>query len=129
MVKIILISHGTLAKNLLETASKIGSFDTKQIDTFSVSSKGDFESLPSKLAKAVGKEGTLIMVDILGGSSCNMAVQSAQHLPQVKVLCGMNLNMLLTAINNKDKMDLKALAAKVLEDGRKALIDISEKLK
>ncbi|MBQ4493795.1 MAG: hypothetical protein II972_04275 [Elusimicrobiaceae bacterium] len=129
MVKIILISHGNMAQALLETAAQIGSFNTKEIDTFSVSGKGDIENLPSKLLNSLGDNGTLILVDTLGGSSCNSAVQSTQHLKNVKVICGVNLNMLLTAINNKDKMDLISLATKVLEDGRKSLVDISEKLK
>lgn len=129
MVKIILISHGNLARVLLETAAQIGSFNTKEIDTFSVSGKGDLESLPSKLLKALGDNGTLILVDTFGGSACNSAVQNTQHLQNVKVLCGVNLNMLLAAINNKDKMDLVSLANKVLEDGKKSLIDISDRLK
>lgn len=129
MVKIILISHGNIAEALLETASQIGSFDTKEIDTFSVSGKGDLENLPSKIINALGENGTLILVDTLGGSSCNSAVQSTQHLQNVKVICGVNLNMLLAAINNKDKMDLISLASKVLEDGKKSLVDISERLK
>ncbi len=129
MVKIILISHGNLAQTLLETAAQIGSFDTKDIDTFSVSGKGDFESLPEKISKALGKNGTLILVDTFGGSACNSAVQNTQHLENVKVLCGVNLNMLLAAINNRDKMDLTSLAQKVLEDGKKSLINISDRLK
>ena len=129
MVKIILISHGNMAASLLETASLIGSFDTKEIDTFSVSGKGDLENLPQKILNALGDNGTLILVDTFGGSACNSAVQSTQHLQNVKVICGVNLKMLLSAINNKDKMDLISLARKVLEDGKKSLIDISDKLK
>lgn len=129
MVKIILISHGNIAKALLETAGQIGSFDTAGIDTFSVSGKGDLETLPSKIIQSLGREGTLILVDILGGSSCNTAAQSTQHLQNVKVVCGVNLNMLLAAISNRDKMDLISLTEKVLQTGQKSLVDISEKLK
>lgn len=129
MVKIIIISHGNMAQSLLETAAQIGSFDTKEIDTFSVSGRGDLEGLPEKLLKALGPNGTLILVDTLGGSSCNSAVQTTQHLNNVKIICGVNLNMLLSAINNKGKMDLISLATKVLEDGKKSLVDISERLK
>lgn len=129
MVKIILISHGNFAQALLQTAAQIGSFNTAEIDTFSVSGKGDLESLPERLIKALGERGTLILVDTLGGSSCNTAVQSTQHLHNVKVVCGVNLNMLLTAINNREKMNLTDLTRKVLEDGKKSLIDVSDKLK
>ncbi len=128
MVKIILISHGNMAQALLETASKIGSFDISEIPAFSVSGKGDLESLPTKILSTLGQDGTLILVDTLGGSSCNKAVQATQHLQNVKIVCGVNLNMLLAAINNRDKMDLQSLTKKVLEDGKKSLIDISEKL-
>ena len=112
MVKIILISHGNMAQSLLETAGKIGSFDISSIDTFSVSGKGDLEALPQRINKALGPNGTLILVDILGGSSCNTAVQCTQNLQNVKVICGVNLNMLLAAINNRDKMDITSLSAK-----------------
>ena len=128
MVKIILISHGNMAKSLLETASEIGSFDVSEIPAFSVSGKGNLENLSRKILETLGENGTLILVDTLGGSSCNTAVQCTQHLRNVKVVCGVNLNMLLTAINNRNKMDLQSLTKKVLEDGRKSLIDISEKL-
>ena len=67
MVKIILISHGNMAQALLETAAQIGSFDTKEIDTFSVSGKGDLENLPTKLLNSLGNNGTLILVDTFGG--------------------------------------------------------------
>ena len=107
----------------------VASFDKSTVDAFSVSGKGDLESLPSKIMKAQGQNGTLILVDTLGGSSCNTAVQSTQHLQNIKVICGVNLNMLLSAINNRDKMDIISLARKVLEDGKKSLIDISDKLK
>ncbi len=129
MVKIILISHGNMAQSLLETASKIGSFDISEIPVFSVSTKGDLENLPQRILNSLGQDGTLILVDILGGSSCNTAVQCTQHLDNIKVVCGVNLNMLLSAINNKEKMTLSDLTKKVLEDGRKSLVDISEKLK
>lgn len=129
MVKIILVSHGNMAQALLETASNIGSFDISEIPAFSVSRKGDLESLSAKILSALGQDGTLILVDTLGGSSCNTAVQCTQHSQNVKVVCGVNLNMLLTAINNRNKMDLQSLTKKVLEDGKKSLIDISEKLK
>ena len=118
-----------MAQALLETASNIGSFDISDIPTFSVSVKGGLENLSKNILNSLGAEGTLILVDTLGGSSCNTAVQCTQHLQNVKVVCGVNLNMLLTAINNKDKMDLPSLTKKVLEDGRKSLIDISEKIK
>lgn len=129
MVKIILISHGNMAQSLLETASQIGSFDISEIPAFSVSQKGGLENLSQNILNALGPNGTLILVDTLGGSSCNTAVQCTHHLKNVKVVCGVNLNMLLSAINNRDKMDLLDLTKKVLEDGKKSLIDISERLK
>jgi mannose/fructose-specific phosphotransferase system component IIA len=128
MVKIALVSHGALAQSLLDTASKIVSFDKRYIRVFSVSGQADLDNMTLEIKNMVG-EGSLILVDTFGGTSCNISVAAAHSLKNVFVLCGVNLNMLLSAINNMDKMDAKRLAKKVLEDGQKSLIDVDEKLK
>jgi len=129
MVKIILIAHGDMAKAMLDTAAKIMSFDTRSVDTYSVNGKVDFDSLSTRLKNSFdGKNGTLILADIFGGTACNISAGLSHGAKNVNVVCGFNLNMLLSALNHRGTLGIKALAAKVSEDGVKGIINVTEKL-
>lgn len=129
MVKIILVTHGDMAKALLSTAANICSFEEHSIDVFTVSGKIDLEDLSAGIKDKLDPSGTLILVDTFGGTSCNLSATLTHGMENVNVVCGVNLNMLLAAINNRDKMSPSELASKVLDDGKKAVINATEKLK
>jgi len=129
MVKIILVTHGEMAKALLDTAAKICSFEEDTVDVFTVSGKVDLQQISVGIKSKLDSAGTLILVDTFGGTSCNVAASLTHGMDNVTVVCGVNLNMLLAAINNRDKMSPTELAQKVLDDGKKAVINATEKLK
>jgi len=129
MVKIILAAHGDFAQAMLDTAAKIMPFDTGEVDVYTVSGKVDFEKLAVRIKKSAGgKGGALILTDIFGGTACNLCAGLTHGIKNVNVISGLNLNMLLCALSNRCKLDANALAAKVLEDGLKSIINITEKL-
>lgn len=129
MVKIILVTHGDMAKAMLDTAAKICSFEESSIDVFTVSGKIDLQNISGGIRQKIDPSGTLILVDTFGGTSCNVAAGLTHGMPDVNVICGVNLNMLLAAINNREKLSSDELAQKVLEDGKKSVINATEKLK
>ena len=129
MVKLILITHCDLGKALLETASSICCCAKQDIAAFSVSGKVNLEELETKIKNSFTADGNLILVDTFGGTSSNIALRCAADNDKVSVLCGVNLNMLLTALNNKDKLTLRDLSAKVTEDGKKAVLNATELIK
>ncbi len=129
MVKIILVTHGDMAKAMLDTAAKICSFEENSIDVFTVSGKIDLQNISGSICSKLDPAGTLILVDTFGGTSCNVAASLTHGMPNVNVICGVNLNMLLAAINNREKLSSSELAQKVLDDGKKAVINATEKLK
>ncbi len=130
MVKIILVTHGSLGAALIETASAICCCcDTKKVLSFTVSGKVNLENIEKQIKNSFDKNGTLILVDSFGGTSSNIALKCAVNQKDVAVICGVNLSMLLSALSNQTKMDLKELAAKVLADGKKAILDATELIK
>ena len=130
MVKLILITHGNLGKALVETAANICCCAAEsKIAVFSVSGKVNLEEIESKIKADFSPEGTLIFVDTFGGTACNLALKAAINKGNAQVICGVNLNMLLTALNNYGKLNLKDLAAKVLTDGKKAIFEATEFVK
>jgi mannose/fructose-specific phosphotransferase system component IIA len=118
-----------MARSMLETASKIYPFDINGVDVFTVSGKVDLQQLSGEIKQKVDPLGTLIMVDVFGGTACNVPATVTHGMGNVNVVCGLNLNMLLSALNNRDTLTAAELAGKVLEDGVKSMLNATEKLK
>jgi len=129
MVKIILITHGILGQALLETASAICCIEGQDISAFSVSGKVNLQDLEDKIKTICTSGETLILVDTFGGTACNIALKCSMDNDTVFVICGLNLNMLLTASNNNGKLPLKELCQKVITDGKKAIFEATENIK
>ncbi len=129
MVKIILVAHGSFAPALLETAIGICCFEQNLVQCFSVSGKADLSAIGEKIKSSAQEGEVLVLADTFGGSSCNMALASAEGLENVRVVCGLNLNMLLSVLNNMKRMTLQDLAEKAVIDGKKAVFNATEILK
>lgn len=129
MVKLILITHGNLGEALLDTASVICSYARQNITAFSVSGKVNLDELETKIKSSVGQEDALILVDSFGGTSANISLKCAAENNKISVVCGVNLNMVLAALNNQSKMNLAELTAKVITDGKKGILEATELIK
>jgi len=129
MVKLILITHSNLGEALLDTASVICSCARQNITAFSVSGKVNLDELEAKIKGSIGEEGALILVDSFGGTSANVSLKCAAENNKISVVCGVNLNMVLAALNNQSKMSLAELTAKVIADGKKAILEATELMK
>ena len=129
MVKLILVAHGSLGECLLDTASVICCCVRQNITAFSVTGKVNLEELEAKIKSYFSKEGTLILVDSFGGTSANIALKCSAENDKVSVVCGVNLNMVLSALNNQAKLNLTDLTAKVITDGKKAILEATELMK
>ena len=72
MLKIILVTHGHLAKEMLDTASQIiGKPTTDGFATFAVTTTASVQQEAEKLKKELANcpEGAVILTDIFGGSA------------------------------------------------------------
>ena len=131
MVKIILVTHGQLAKEMLETAGLIiGKTSDDGFATFAVTTASSVTQEAEKLKKLLDTcpDGAVILTDIFGGSATNISLMASKDLNNCHVIAGLNLSMLLTAINNRKKLNAKELAEKIEADGKRAVINATELL-
>lgn len=131
MVKIILVTHGNLAQQMLETAAQIiGKPQEDGFATFAVTAAASVEKEAAKLKKLLQtcETGALILTDIFGGSATNISLTASKDLSNCFVITGLNLSMLLTAINSRKKLTAKELATKIEADGKRAVINATELL-
>lgn len=124
MMGLVVITHGHFGKELLQTAQDIAGRQDK-IGAISVTPDMGLENLSEALRQMLKElstpEGTLVLVDMLGGTPCNTSLMQAKDQP-IEVVTGVNLYMILSAFTHRERMDLKALSQKVSEDGKRAIV-------
>jgi len=131
MLKIILVTHGNLAKEMLDTACQIiGKPADDGFATFAVTTTASVQQEAEKLKKelATCQDGAVILTDIFGGSATNISLTASKDLSNCHVITGLNLSMLLTAMNSRKKLSAKELAEKIEADGKRAVINATELL-
>ena len=131
MVKIILVTHGQLAQQMLDTAAQIiGKPTDDGFATFAVTTVASVEKEAAKLKEVLVScpDGAVILTDIFGGSATNISLTASKDVANCYVITGLNLSMLLTAMNSRKKATAKELAEKIEADGKRAVINATELL-
>jgi len=131
MIAVIVMTHGQFGQELLRTAQDIAGRQ-EAVAALSVTPDMGLDQVSQALADILQKlapvDGHLILVDMLGGTPCNTALLKTAGLT-AEVITGLNLYMLLSSFTHRGNMDLKSLAAKVSEDGRRAIVLAKDLLK
>lgn len=131
MVGIVLVTHGDFSKEILKSAELVVGpcEDVKYITLHRTDNVEDKNSLFKEYIKEADKgDGVLVMVDLLGGSPCNIASMNIRE-SNYRALTGLNFPMLLEAINSRDEMNLEELAETCYVAGKEGIIDITKMLK
>jgi len=138
MIGIVLASHGEMAKGMLDSCRLFAGENIQQIAAICLEadeSTDDFDGRIAHAAKIVDSgDGVVILCDLLFGTPCNRSAYLMS--PRVKVLCGMNMPLLLELIGKRaaeengkpvdlSKMDVNGL----IHTGAEGICDLAEKLK
>lgn len=125
MIGAVVVCHGNLSEALLRSAEEI----TGQIPTVAcISNIGKSpEVVRAEIARAVGgmqdAAGVLIMADLFGSSCWRCAMEAARQSDGVPlaVVTGVNLGMLLSFSQKRDKLGFRELATAIAEDGKRGI--------
>ena len=131
MIGIMVVGHGAMAEELINSVAMImGRVPLLR----AVGLRGDqgLDDLEREIEKAWrgleegGAEQVLILVDMFGGSCSNVAARmvSEKEANQAAVITGVNLPMVLEAAIDRDLHPLEALVNKIVEAGRKSIVDV-----
>ncbi len=134
MIPLIVISHGGIARELLATAEVILGEHKEDgpIDFIEILSTSGIDEIQKQLSDKVknysllnGYKGTLVLTDMVGGSSCNVCLPLVKE-HNVAIVSGANLYMVLSALKNRssDSITLDELKKRVIADGTKSIADV-----
>ena len=132
MIGIVVVTHGELGSALIDSTRFI--FGSLPDDVIAVSV--DLETNPDKLRKSIEngiksvdrKNGILLLTDMFGGTPSNLAYSFLEE-GHVEVLAGVNLPILIKAIDSRPNMKLEELAASLEKYGRQSITLASSVLK
>ncbi len=103
---IILASHGTFAQGALDCAEMLMG-KQQQIKVISVLIDSNIEQLRQQMRNDYqclnqGK-GVIILVDLMGGTPCNLASELAITHEDILLFCGFNIPVLLDILTHRDQ--------------------------
>lgn len=121
MVGVVIATHGGLGGALLAAAELIIG-KQEGIETVAFDSGqgiGDLQMRIAEAARQVDKgQGTVVLVDILGGSPYNASALLAAEKSWIQVIAGVNLPMLFSVLPGRETLNLESIAKMAVTGGR-----------
>ena len=137
-VGVVVVTHGQLATELVNSAEMIVG-DLPHFTAVSIGWHDDVEHAKEEIGRAIARvqgsaggtpedpAGVLVLTDMFGGTPANLAVTFVS--PQVEIITGVNLPMLIKLARTAKTGDLLTLAREMREDGRNAIWVASDLLR
>ncbi|HRF08661.1 MAG TPA: PTS sugar transporter subunit IIA [Xanthobacteraceae bacterium] len=121
MIGLVLVTHGRLAVEFRSALEHVVG-PQKQIETVTIGPEDDIEGCRKQIIQAVEKvetgDGVAILTDMFGGTPSNLAI-SVMNTPNVEVVAGINLPMLVKLAKVRDEAPLAQAVALAQDAGRK----------
>src|SRR5258707_2875862 len=119
MIGLVLVTHGQLAAEFRSAVEHVVGHKT-QIEPITIGPDDNVEQRRRDIIEAVKKvdsgDGVVILTDMFGGTPSNLAI-SVMSQPNVEVLAGINLPMLVKLIKVRDECPLAEAVAAAPESG------------
>jgi len=121
MIGILVLTHGELGSQFIHTARLIGLSSEEAVIAVSIDPSDSPDILREQISETIktldSGEGVLILTDLFGGTPCNLSLSFLAD-GKVEVVTGLNLPMMIKAINSRSDHGLGALAKIASEAGR-----------
>ena len=124
MIGILIVTHCQLGEALIDASEFIIGFRPEYTAPVTIDLNVSAEKLRKSILdgiKKVGREdGVLILTDMFGGTPSNLSYTFLEE-GRVEVVSGVNLPMLIKAVNTRGDMKIGELAATVEAFGKKSI--------
>ncbi len=130
MIGLLIITHGQLAKELLEAAEFIvGAVES--VECISIDAMKDSKKLRDMIEKKIDSlnqgQGVLVLTDMFGGTPSNLALSFLQK-NIVEIVTGINLPMVIAIAHHREGHSLAEIADMAKTSGKRSISLASELL-
>jgi len=113
MIGILIVTHGQLGEALIETSKFILGTEPEAIHAVSIDINQNADKLRQRILKSIKKvkqsKGVIILTDMFGGTPSNISYSFLEE-GRIEVLSGVNLPILIKAINVRKDQNLTELS-------------------
>lgn len=124
MIGIVIVTHSHLGDALIDAAEFIIGTRPDTMVSVSINLNENVDKLREKIAEGIKKvdqkKGVLILTDMFGGTPSNLSYSFLEE-GRVEVISGVNLPILIKALNTQEKMELSELAECLEAFGKKSI--------
>lgn len=124
MIGILIVTHGQLGSALIDTAQFILGTKPETVEALTIDLAENAQDLRNKISEGIKrvnqKEGVLILTDMFGGTPSNLSYSFLEE-GRVEVISGVNLPILIKAVNSRNSMPLAELAVCLEGFGKKSI--------
>ena len=124
MIGIVIVTHSQLGKALIDAAEFVIGVRPEAAVAVSIDLNENADKLRKKIAEGIKevnqKEGVLILTDMFGGTPSNLSYSFLEE-GRLEVISGVNLPILVKAVDTREKMELSKLAAMLENFGKKSI--------
>lgn len=121
MIGVVIVTHGNLACEFRAALEHVVG-PQEQVETICIGPDDDLDARRTDMLAALANvdtgDGVVVLTDMFGGSPSNLAI-SAMEKPDVEVVAGVNLPMLVKLASVRGECGLDEAIAQAQEAGRK----------
>ena len=129
MIPILLVTHGPFAPSLIKTSEMLVG-KSEKLEAITLEANDDVklfqDKIREKLLELDEGDGVLTFVDLLGGSPYNAVASSLRE--NSECLTGLNLSMLLTALEARNYCNLEELKEECRNAAKVSVVSVREHL-
>lgn len=131
VLPVLLVAHGPLASGLRDAIEMIAG-PQERLEVVQLQPEDDIEGVSTRLDSALQKLGVdedeeaVIFADLFGAAPANAAASLLRHRPNIEIVAGMNLPMLLEVLFGRQGVTARELAQAAVEAGRESIRDVGE---
>ena len=124
MIGIVIVTHSQLGAAFIEASEFIIGNKPEATVSVSIDLNENVDKLREKIAAGIKKvnrkKGVLILTDMFGGTPSNLSYSFLEE-GHIEVISGVNLPILIKAVNTRKKMELGELATTLESFGKKSI--------
>ena len=124
MIGIVIVTHGQLGDALIDVADCILGQRSEGVISISININENVDNLREKIVEGIKKvdmnKGVLILTDMFGGTPSNLSYSFLEE-GCLEVISGVNLPILIKAVNARSKMGISELALHIETFGKKSI--------
>ena len=129
MIGILIVAHGSLADSLVDCAAHVLGTRPTGLATLDFIGHADPDerqrALEARIAELDDGDGILVLTDVYGATPSNTLCRLLEPT-RVEGVTGVNLPMLLKALNYRETLALPQLIERIVKGGRNSINHISE---